>query len=220
MNAMGNDIKQKLESFNQFLSEYGQKVHFGVSACDEYTDKYAMPTQFPSLPTQASSTLRHLSHSFLSHFTNEQEDSGAFPCTMCDKTYTRKDTLARHMKRHAGVKGQYQCTECNKEFSQKQHLAYHMLSRAHVPEGPHQCSICDKRFNRKDILSRHMQIHSGEKAFKCDACDKVFSQKHHLTHHLASGKHNGEPTYGCNICDRSFYSTSSLIRHKKIHLGR
>ena len=62
---------------------------------------------------------------------HENQDCGeALSCDICDKKFTRRDTLLRHKKIHNASNDS-------------------MLG----------CKVCGKQFNRETNLSRHMQLH-------------------------------------------------------------
>ena len=111
---------------------------------------------------------------------NPRDDkSRPFLCTVCDKWYTRKHILVKHMNIHTG---KYKCTECGKRWQSNAELTVH--SRIHSGEKPFECSVCSKRFTRAGHLVNHSRIHRQEKLFKCYVCEKAFSQLVNLNSHI------------------------------------
>ncbi|CAG5097805.1 Similar to ZNF623: Zinc finger protein 623 (Homo sapiens) [Cotesia congregata] len=51
-----------------------------------------------------------------------------FPCNTCGKSYTRKDTLRRHLRYECGKNPQYICYVCKKGFKQKSNFHRHNLN--------------------------------------------------------------------------------------------
>ncbi|KXN64840.1 hypothetical protein CONCODRAFT_31140, partial [Conidiobolus coronatus NRRL 28638] len=50
-----------------------------------------------------------------------------FPCTICPKSFSRKNSLLRHLRIHSGAKP-YTCDVCCKSFSRKDILTRHKES--------------------------------------------------------------------------------------------
>lgn len=117
---------------------------------------------------------------FLNCPQNTQQIQRPYACNQCEKSYSLKGELIRHIRTHTGVRP-YACTDCEKSFFQKTHLITHR--RTHTGEKPYVCSFCYKRFNRKDNLNGHQRIHTGEKPYKCIECDKSFIRKGDLNEH-------------------------------------
>ncbi|XP_078535420.1 uncharacterized protein LOC144822142 [Lissotriton helveticus] len=128
--------------------------------------------------TECSTNLRH--SQFLNCPQNTQQIQKPYVCNQCEKSYSLKGELIRHIRTHTGVRP-YACTDCEKSFFQKTHLITHR--RTHTGEKPYVCSFCYKRFNRKDNLNGHQRIHTGEKPYKCIECDKSFIRKGDLNEH-------------------------------------
>ena len=103
----------------------------------------------------------------LGHLQSESEnsskdDSGVVkihPCTACNRTFSRSDMLARHMRLHTGLRP-YPCHLCSQVFSRSDHL--HTHQRTHTGEKPYQCVHCGYAASRRDMVTRHMRIHTRD----------------------------------------------------------
>ena len=67
-------------------------------------------------------------------------------CDECDKHYSNKDSLLRHVRAiHKGLK--WNCDSCEKTFTQQGNLKVHVDSYHRLQK--HQCEHCGKYFNAK-----------------------------------------------------------------------
>ena len=76
-----------------------------------------------------------------------------FQCEICQKKFTQKGNLKRHMLTHTKLKA-YKCDICRKNFSQKLHLVRHF--RIHLGERPYGCAECGKWFTHISTRDKHI----------------------------------------------------------------
>lgn len=108
------------------------------------------------------------------HKKNKNPVSTTHYCMKCNKDFSTKTNLMRHMQTHDGSKP-YQCIICGKSFTQNGSLKQHM--RIHTGERPFQCTECNRGFTQGKSLTFHMRRHTGEKPFTCSACGLMFRQR-------------------------------------------
>ena len=138
----------------------------------------------------------------------------SYECDLCDKKFSIKSYLTAHRKIHSG-ETPFGCTFCLKQFNRVSNLRAHML--VHTGVKPHSCPVCGKLFNLSSNLKRHMVIHTGIKPHVCSVCGKEFGLSSSLKEHVRV--HTGENPYSCDTCGKKFKQHSNFRRHKSIHTG-
>lgn len=154
----------------------------------------------------------HIQNHIAADVRNSQDPSRVLDCSICGKHFNYPRSVVRHiLSVHEKVKD-FECEYCDKRFSDKGDLNKHM-KRFHEDrnfgkfckyckvtvedmkdhfEQLHAdlqfiCDVCHIRFKTASSLSYHKQKHETKvkPKFKCSTCDKSFSFKSLLTKHEA-----------------------------------
>jgi uncharacterized Zn-finger protein len=119
-----------------------------------------------------------------------------YRCDICDKTFSRSNTLITHKRIHTGEKP-FRCEVCSRAFRQPGNLTRHRLT--HTTEKPFVCPECGKAFNRASNLHTHLRTHIQSSnnsstlspttsQLHCGLCSKSFILKAELRSHFCTGK--------------------------------
>lgn len=129
--------------------------------------------------TSSSPTFEYIS-------TNKPKDSQERPfnCTICEKSFKRRSSLATHKFIHTDLKP-HVCVECNKRFLRKSDLKKHGLM--HSGKKPYECEKCGRRFSQSSNMLTHLRRHMGIRPFECKICARSFFRKVDLKRH--EGRH-------------------------------
>lgn len=108
-------------------------------------------------------------------------------CQYCSKTFTRKEHMVNHVRKHTG-ETPHRCDICKKSFTRKEHFMNHVMW--HTGETPHHCQACGKKYTRKEHLANHMRSHTNDTPFRCEICGKWYNL-------LCFSAHNLNVSYLC-----------------------
>lgn len=158
----------------------------------------------------------------------EKDKPSSLTCTICDKTFSKRFGLNRHMRnlhpdistgshetkpsnnRVITVGGHYPCRICDDKFTKIRDLRLHL--REHGDISCQRCySIFPTELDRKGHEEEY-QKESGTLEYKCisvEGCKMSFNsvcgqQSHEYTHYRS---------IICCICQASFSKNSGLVRH-------
>lgn len=137
-------------------------------------------------------------------------------CTTCDppRSFKNNRALYRHTKAlHSGLI--FSCPECDRQFTFKRSLDRHVKG-VHQDIRDCSCDVegCAEKFRCSYDLKQHkINDHDiGDKADRtCTICQSVFKKVRYLETHMMA-KHSNA-SFQCELCDRSFSFERSLKRH-------
>ena len=102
------------------------------------------------------------------------ETSGIFICRLCKRSFSKKQSLRRHMNLHSGHRP-FQCPFCEYRSSRKDHLQLHMRTRHDPGQSKHyvyKCPICGNSFPSQKRVLTHLKSHQS--VHRCEQCDYGF----------------------------------------------
>jgi len=160
-----------------------------------------------------SSTTSNSSHS-TSDIDTATTPSLNFKCKFCDKQFSTRRNLTRHVGIHYG-KINHRCRTCGKGYWRKDHFSSHIA--IHSSRKPYKCTVCSCTFSLKTGLKSHMTVHSSERNFSCYICNHTFKtaavlRGHMQVHELASSDNT---PFQCGICTKYFKRSANLRVHIK-----
>ena len=103
--------------------------------------------------------------SALSNHTQTHQER-KFQCESCDNVYTRKDSLAKHIKTCGAdivrvrkeLAKVFRCDTCEKTFTKNAYLKQHTRTHAlRKTVGEYGCNFCDKIYTSNQYLGKHIQ---------------------------------------------------------------
>lgn len=144
---------------------------------------------------------------------------GNFPCPSCNKVYTVKNALQKHIEKNHKAKAP--CTLCGKLVTPGMFMNQHM--KTHEP-AQHQCTYegCEKAFRTRSALSLHGESHEYTTVdLPCPSCNTMYSSQRNLNRHIARQHSNYRvqcEVPGCTYtASRKDYLASHFRSHKDIN---
>lgn len=152
-------------------------------------------------------------HSLKDHYRNVHLQLRLHKCTDCEKSFSRKLSLMRHIASvHQKAQKPHQCNRCETSCWSASQLSHH-ISSVHDKERPHECSVCGAAFADTGALNRHTAtVHNSDLRHECEHCGKLFGQKSNLKTHVAI-VHDRKRSHICVDCNKGFSTLCNLNEH-------
>ncbi|KAL0808347.1 hypothetical protein ABMA28_012832 [Loxostege sticticalis] len=153
-----------------------------------------------------------------------------FLCTICGKSYKKRETMVYHRKHHKPDKD-YICNVCSKSFNAPCKLQRHIVShRADKFVLRYECPVCAHMFNTKYHIQMHLATHQKEGLIVEENRNEILAmvlQNARKIPKQTDGSANltdlipsDERSRVCNICGEVFQHFYYLEEHLKSHGSR
>lgn len=151
---------------------------------------------------------------FYNHVMFSHEKIFEYFCKMCDRSFSTKLLLSRHIRLHNKK------TQDTKPMQKSSNTSNRMDIL---------CKFCDKVFKRVSRYHKHLTTHEQIKSndvFTCERCALIFLNEAKANDHSfemhqhdseSIGKRTLEYALCCEFCENAFYDQNKLIDHKKRH---
>ena len=176
---------------------------------------------------------------------SQRIESEIFECDCCEKTYSLKSSLRRHMKNHQEKgRSSHQCTKCDKAYLSLHALKIHTEQQHMNEKAILYCDKCHQQFNNYRNLKSHLKAHEskpkyiprprqspkideteyfkfevdeekGEITYVCTECEKITDDLKIMRTHIRTHM----KIHQCSYCDKSFCRPSKKIDHERTHTG-
>ena len=147
-----------------------------------------------------------------------------YHCVFCDRKFTQKSALTRHLPSH-DPDNPYYCKTCKQSFADLPSFTDHMDTNTLNDEtsGARSCAVkcdlCSKMFSNPSNLRRHKKVHCPEHKYKCEVCQHSFAKESQLIRHMR--RHDTiSDGYPCTLCDKVFKHMITLNKHIFVHSGK
>ena len=199
---------------SEFLSKSAVKNHEHIFHSDVVEEHLCLVTDCGKI---FSSRMKLFQHRSTVH------SKGHFACSQCDKFYSGKNALQKHIIKNHGEKTpckicgklfapgmflnrhlkchgppEFLCTfeNCRKEFHSRSALGYHIESTHKDPQEVLYCTTCQAPYNSIRNLNRHIQRQHNNVRVQCkvEGCFHTSSRKDYLAAHYRSHKNIDKET--------------------------
>jgi KRAB domain-containing zinc finger protein len=143
-------------------------------------------------------------------------------CEICNKIFSKKNDMQRHVNRVHGEKiKSFICEICGHGSTDQ--TRYNIHKSSHETERKYECPHvdCKAAFKHKSHVSTHYNtVHKKVNSYECDVCKKRFPLytilKRHLLSHFDMDEYRN---FKCEICGKRLTSACRLLSHKISHTG-
>ncbi|XP_071487338.1 uncharacterized protein [Diadema antillarum] len=206
---MKNDLTEHIKMVHKVCAAANKPGAWRCRICDKEINSNAEVVEHKNSHVEAAKRERVYT-----------QDGKPYSCTSCDRSYTKKAFLVRHLVQVHAAEKPFKCDECDNCYAHPLSLRHHKL--VHADARPHLCDICGKSFLDGSSLNKHKQTHLDQRMHACQLCDKRYSDKKGLYRHVKMKHTVGGTTsesHPCKICGKVLTSRAGLVLHLRMHTG-
>ena len=154
---------------------------------------------------------------------HSKKQEGQFVCENCNKMFSSKKGVKRHIFRVHENQNAFECKSCDYVSSDKSNFERHVRS-VHDKQKPlnvHKCEYCNYDSINKSNIEKHVKsIHEKQKpsnVFNCKYCDFDSVHRSNIERHVKSMHDKQKPlnVIKCEFCDYTCRDKNNLARHIK-----
>lgn len=155
-------------------------------------------------------------------------------CDVCNKSFSKKINLDRHLQIHAEETKPNLCELCGLAITGKAEMQNH-LAKVHSKETKSDwnlCTECGKTFSKESTLNCHIykahrkgvagsgssKTEGGREVFVCEYCNKQYASRTSIKLHTVMAHSETKP-FQCAECGKGFAFKSQMISHTRMHTG-
>ncbi|XP_065226136.1 zinc finger protein 678-like [Planococcus citri] len=145
-----------------------------------------------------------------------------FVCKVCNRNYSTRHSLKRHLNSHEGLKP-FKCAECDRSFARKHDMKQHIIV-VHINDlrfldTRYYCAHCKYRCQSKESLVYHIKRNHVSNLcldeFSCSTCGKTFKRRYDRKVH-EQRVHVEKKCFCCMNCGNRYKHDSGLIKHLEL----
>ena len=160
----------------------------------------------------------------------QEHDKEASHCRNCQKTFSSRCNLIRHVKKSACYK--YSLPQYVQLTLEANELRALQVSGKDFPKNTVECEICKTKFSNWKYLELHEIYKHGEgREVKCMTCEATFPETHELVRHISKAQCKRINKFNklyrdtfvnnmgtvCVICGKHFPRKSNYVSHMMRH---
>jgi len=148
-------------------SDENTEFNFRCSMCNfTYSDQVSLSKHMKAKHTvktfccKECGKIYSTKSSLAQHVHHYHRHPNKYKCSVCQKTFHRKDFLMKHEKTHTDER-EFPCKQCDKRFKTRSSLSGH-VNGSHNEKRRFVCDFCGMRTSWRLSHLEHMKLHTGE----------------------------------------------------------